>query len=86
MNQTIETYLQNFIKYHWDNWKDWISLAEFSYNNSEHATTKQTPFFINHGHHPWTGTDVVHQENKDETSDKFSKCMKKIQEETATAL
>ena len=86
MNQTVETYLRTFISYHQDDWKDWISLAEFSYNNSVHVTTKQTPFFINYGRHPWTGTDVIRQENKDETPDQFATRMKKVQEEAAIAL
>ena len=86
MNQIVETYLRTFINYHQDNWKEWISLAEFSYNNSVHATTKQTPFFLNYGRHPWTGTDIVRHEYKSESAKQFAKRMKKVQEEAAIAL
>src|SRR5271170_63209 len=86
MNQVIETYLRTFINHHQNDWKDWISLAEFSYNNSTHATTKQTPFFVNYGRHPWTGTDIVRQEPKNESAKQFIECMKKTHEEAAEAL
>jgi hypothetical protein len=29
-----------------------MPLAEFSYNNTMHSSTKQIPFFSNYGHHP----------------------------------
>ena len=29
-----------------------LPLAEFAYNNNTHASTQETPFFINYGHHP----------------------------------
>ena len=30
-------------------------MAEFSYNNSRHATTGETPFFLLYGRHPSIG-------------------------------
>jgi hypothetical protein len=35
-----------------DDWADWLSLAEFSYNNTIHEATSSTPFFLNKGRHP----------------------------------
>jgi len=29
-----------------------LALARFAYNNSEHSSTKTTPFFANYGYHP----------------------------------
>jgi transposase len=58
MNQTVEQYLWIFMDYRQNDWKEWLALAEFAYNNSEHQATKNTPFFLNYGRHPWTGTDV----------------------------
>jgi len=58
MNQTIEQYLCAFINFRQNDWKEWLPLGEFAYNNSTHLATKQTPFFLNYGHHPWMGTDT----------------------------
>ncbi|MBW0479043.1 hypothetical protein O181_018758 [Austropuccinia psidii MF-1] len=34
-----------YFSYHQDHWKTWLPLAEFSYNNSDHSSTKEFPFF-----------------------------------------
>jgi len=52
MNGVLEQYLRNFLNYQQDNWSDLLPLAEFSYNNTVHATTNQTPFYANYGYHP----------------------------------
>jgi len=85
MNQTIEQYLCAFISFRQDDWKEWLPLGKFSYNNSTHLATKQTPFFLNYGHHPWTGTDT-HREVRNESASQFADQMKKIREEASTAL
>jgi transposase InsO family protein len=85
MNQTVEQYLRMFIDYRQDDWKEWLALAEFAYNNSEHQATKNTPFFLNYGRHPWTGTDV-HREVWNESADQFAKEMSKIHEDATAAL
>jgi DNA anti-recombination protein RmuC len=85
MNQMIKKYLRAFINYRQDDWKEWLSLGEFAYNNSEHAATHQTPFFLNRGQHPWTGTDT-RLETRNETADQFAKKMKRIREEARAAL
>ncbi|MBW0510502.1 hypothetical protein O181_050217 [Austropuccinia psidii MF-1] len=38
--------------YHQDDWNTWLPLAEFSYNNSDHSSTKQSPFFTVYGRDP----------------------------------
>ncbi|MBW0472083.1 hypothetical protein O181_011798 [Austropuccinia psidii MF-1] len=35
-----------YVSYHQDEWHTWLPLAEFAYNNAEHSSTKQSPFFI----------------------------------------
>ena len=37
----------------------YLSMVEFAYNNSIHASTVQTPFFLNHGRHPLTPLSSV---------------------------
>ncbi|MBW0548359.1 hypothetical protein O181_088074 [Austropuccinia psidii MF-1] len=45
VNQIPEQYLQIYVCYHQDDWNTWLPLAEFDYNNSDHSSTKQSPFF-----------------------------------------
>lgn len=52
VNAILETYLRSYVNFQQDNWVDLLPLAEFAYNNSESATTKETPFYINYGQHP----------------------------------
>ena len=59
VNQTLEQYLRVYCNYQQTNWSQLLPLAEFSYNNAPHATTKISPFFANKGYHP---TITVHPE------------------------
>lgn len=52
VNQVLEQYLRCNINYQQNDWTSLIPLAEFAYNNSTHASTHQTPFYINYGYHP----------------------------------
>src|ERR1700726_4311222 len=54
-NQEIEVYLRAYVDHLQDNWAEWLSTAEFALNNHEHSATKQTPFFLEYGRHPWNG-------------------------------
>lgn len=51
-NQTLEQYLRCFCVLEQDDWTAWLSIAEFAYNDSVHATTKDTPFRANQGIDP----------------------------------
>ena len=57
MNQEIEQYLRLFINYRQNDWANWLSLAEFSYNDKRQAATGLSPFFVNYGQHPYKGTE-----------------------------
>ena len=52
VNQVLEQYLHCTINYQQDNWTSLLPLAEFAYNNSTHASTQETPFYINYRYHP----------------------------------
>ncbi|MBW0489420.1 hypothetical protein O181_029135 [Austropuccinia psidii MF-1] len=41
-----------YVSYHQDVWNTWLPLAKFSYNNSDHSSTKQSPFFTVYGIDP----------------------------------
>ncbi|KAE8206965.1 hypothetical protein CF327_g7448 [Tilletia walkeri] len=42
VNQSLEQYLRTFTNYQQSDWSDFLPLAEFAYNNSEHSTTQTT--------------------------------------------
>ncbi|MBW0574005.1 hypothetical protein O181_113720 [Austropuccinia psidii MF-1] len=69
VNQILEKYLWMYVSYHQDDWNTWLPLAKFSYNNSDHYSTKQSPFFTVYGRD--TQLDSVHI-TKDNHSGKLS--------------
>jgi transposase InsO family protein len=85
MNQEIEQYFCLFINYCQNDWFDWLSTAEFSYNDKAHSSTGTSPFFVNYGRHPYKGTNT-HKEVKSQSAIKFTNDMSKIWEETESAL
>jgi hypothetical protein len=85
MNQGIEEYLRIFINHQQSDWSQWIALAEFCYNNREHTATKQTPFFLNHGQHPWTGTEV-RRETKYHNVEQFKENLDHARQDAQAAL
>jgi len=44
INQEIGTFLRYYINYQQDNWTEWLTVAEFQYNDKKHAATEYTPF------------------------------------------
>jgi hypothetical protein len=60
-------------------------MAGFSYNNSVHAATQQTPFFISYGQHPWTGEDTW-REVQNESAAEFADRMRKVRQDAEAAL
>ncbi|MBW0490466.1 hypothetical protein O181_030181 [Austropuccinia psidii MF-1] len=52
VNQILEQYLWMYVSYHQDDFYTWFPLAEFSYNNADHSSTKQSPFFTVYGRDP----------------------------------
>ena len=85
MNQEIKQYLQLFILYCQHNWPEWVTIAEFSYNNKIHASIKVSPFFTNYCFNPRMGVEP-HRQTKVEAVDNFTKWMKFIHEEAQVTL
>lgn len=48
----LEQYLRCFVNQRQDNWAQYLALAEFAFNNSQHTSTQVTPFYANLGYHP----------------------------------
>ena len=54
-----------------------LPLAEFAYNNNTHASTQETPFYINYRHHP--KIDMLPAwRRKSPAAEDFAKQMKKL--------
>ena len=85
INQEIEQYLRIFINYHQNDWADWLSLAEFSYNNREQSSTGYSPFYINTGRHPYQGSNP-HRESSNETATSFVKRIQTVRQDVEAAL
>ncbi|SOV04978.1 uncharacterized protein UDID_17813 [Ustilago sp. UG-2017a] len=49
INQVLEQFLRGYSNHLQTDWSNLLPLAEFSYNNAEHASTQLTPFFANYG-------------------------------------
>jgi len=51
INQILENCLRTYCMWNQDDWVDLLPFAEFSYNNTVHTATKQTPFFAAYHQH-----------------------------------
>ncbi|MBW0558095.1 hypothetical protein O181_097810 [Austropuccinia psidii MF-1] len=78
VNQKLEQYLLMYVSYHQDDWNTWLPLAEFAYNNSDHSSTKQSPFFTVYGREP--RFDSVHI-SQDTPAGKSSTKIQSVQED-----
>ncbi|MBW0526553.1 hypothetical protein O181_066268 [Austropuccinia psidii MF-1] len=83
VNQILEQYLWMYVSYHQDDWNTWLPLAEFSYINSDHASTKQSPFFTVYGRDPQFNSVQITQENP---SGKLSTKIQSVQQDVKREL
>jgi len=60
MNQTVEQYLRIYCNYQQDNWYEYLSLAEFAYNNAYQSSIKCSPFYANYGFNPQFHINLRH--------------------------
>jgi hypothetical protein len=61
-NRTLEQVLRHYVAYDQQNWDTYLSAVEFAYNNTVQASTKETPFMLNYGHHPHIPTVYKHDD------------------------
>ena len=85
VNQEVEQYLRLFVNHRQDDWAEWLSLAEFSYNNRVQASTRQTPFMLNYGRHPRLGVEPLKDVERTSVED-FVKKMQASRQEAEAAL
>ena len=57
-NQELEQYLRLYTNFMQSDWSDWLSTAEFAYNNRQHSSTGHSPFYLEYGRHPRTPLSI----------------------------
>ncbi|MBW0564884.1 hypothetical protein O181_104599 [Austropuccinia psidii MF-1] len=72
-----------YFSYHQDDWNTWLPLAEFAYNNSDHSSTKQSPFLTVYGRDPHF--DSVHI-TQDTFSENLSTKIQSVQQDVRREL
>ena len=85
MNQELEQYLRFFIEHRQKDWPEWLAAAEFVVNNKVYMATKVLPFMANYRKELRMGGDI-RRRGKVESATMFIERMKKVHEETETAL
>lgn len=85
VNQEVEQYLRLFVNHRQDDWPEWLSSAEFSYNNRIQASTSHSPFIINNGRNPRIGVEPLRDSRMDSV-DAFVKRMQSARREAEAAL
>ena len=51
-NQTLEDMIRAYVAHHYRDWDGRLGSLEFAYNDSVHASTGFTPFWLTYGMHP----------------------------------
>ena len=85
MNKEIESYLRIYVNHHQSDWSEWLPLAEFAYNDKAHSSTKVSPFFLDHGYHPWKGVEGLY-ESYVASAEEFAKKMQQVREDATSAI
>lgn len=87
VNQEIEEYLRIFINGCQSDWAEWLAMAEFAYNNTMHASTGLSPFFINYGKNPQRAFEPARATtSRIARADDFALQMALVKKETSAAL
>jgi len=85
VNQEVEQFLRLFVNQCQDDWDEWLSIAEFAYNNRVHTLMHSSPFMLNTGQHPKLSVEPL-RESCLETLNDFASRMEKATEEARSAL
>ena len=59
VHQIIEQILRTSVNHRQTNWEEVLPICEFAYNDMLQESTCETPFYLNHGHHPISAADVL---------------------------
>ena len=86
VNQELEQYLRLYCNYRQNDWAEWLSIAEFSYNNQIYSSTGRSLFLVNLGCHPNTGQDTEKSTEDSPGMEEFLKTIKEIRNRVEEAL
>ncbi|MBW0534977.1 hypothetical protein O181_074692 [Austropuccinia psidii MF-1] len=87
VNPILQQYLWMYVSYHQDDWNTWLPLAEFSYNNAEHSSTKQSPFFTIYGrNHSFDSIHISQDTPAAKLSTKLQSVQQVVKEEFESAM
>ncbi|MBW0550662.1 hypothetical protein O181_090377 [Austropuccinia psidii MF-1] len=76
-----------YVSYHQDDWNTWPHLAEFSYNNSDHSSTKQLAFFTVYERDPQSDSVQITQDTPaGKLSTKIQSVQKDVKRELEVAI
>ncbi|MBW0524514.1 hypothetical protein O181_064229 [Austropuccinia psidii MF-1] len=76
-----------YVTSHQDNWHTWLPLSEFCYNNAEHSSTKQSPFFTIYGRNPSFDSIQISQDTPaGKVSTKLQSVQQAFKEELESAI
>src|SRR5882724_601904 len=85
VNQEVEQFLRLFVNQWQDDWYKWLAIAEFSYNDWIHASTRLSPFMMDTGQNPRLGIEPL-RESRLETLNDFTSWMEAATKEAHSAL
>jgi len=86
VNQELEQYLRLYYNYRQNDWTEWLSIAEFSYNNQIHSSTGRSPFLVNLGRHPNIGQDIGKTTGDSSGTEEFLKTIREIRNKVEEVL
>ena len=69
-----------------DDWSEWLSTAEFAYNNRVHSSTGFSPFFLEYGRHPRTPLTTDKPSTQIPNTDEFVTRLNEARKSTSAAL
>ena len=85
INAWVEQYLHIYINHQQLDWVKWLSIAEFTHNQTSSSTTTFSPFLLNYGQQPQSGLAQKGKE-RNPAANKFVEEMKSTQQIMKSAL
>ena len=87
-NMELEQYLRLYTNFMQDDWSDWLSQAEFAYNNRQHSSTGFSPFYLEYGRHPHIPgvQPIISNEHNNPAAIDFYERMQRTQEQVRVSL
>jgi hypothetical protein len=81
VNSILEQYLRCYVNYQQSDWDKYLPIAQFAYNNSNHSSTKVSPFYALYGFHPRLSVALPRSNRTDTPADTRIQHIKDLHEE-----